>query len=347
MNTALIPAGLMKPIVNGLVGLPKPLLRLLVGEPARVDGRELDLQCQLIATQFAMPPEMLASVDAMRRNYEVGGAILGHDPDPSVALQPFTIEGPAGPVDCERHRPAALGDESAPALVYYHGGGHVTGSLHTHRRACAQLALEANVVVIAVDYRLAPEHKFPAGVEDALAAFDEIAARAEALGIDRDRIGVGGDSAGGNLSAAVAQERRAAEVAPHFQLLIVPWLDMSGYSASYASCADGFHLTREVMDWYTNHYLADREAQATDPRVSPLLGDVTGVCPAAVVVVGFDPLRDEGLAYAEKLEKAGVPTSVRCFENLIHPFMNFSGRVPAARAGFEEVARLVKDGLRA
>ena len=155
---------------------------------------------------------------------------------------------------------------------------------------------------------------------------------------------MGGESAGGNIAAVIAQQRRHANPAPCFQLLLVPWLDMSGYSRSYELFDSGFHLSKELMNWYTAHYLNGPE-DALNPLASPLLGEVDGVCPAAVLVAGFGPLRDEGRAYAEKLEAAGVPTTLRCFERLIHPFMNFAGQVPAAREAFSEIARILKAGL--
>ena len=344
MNLDFVPQAILKPFAQAVVGLPRPLLRLAAGKPAHVDGQELDLHCQVIARHFSIPSAKLASVEAMREDYERTGTVLGHPPTPPVALSRFSVKGPAGPVACELHRPAQVADENAPAILYFHGGGHVTGSLSTHRLACRQLAFESDAVVIAVDYRLAPDHKFPAGIEDSLAAYDEIAARAEELGIDPSRIAVGGESAGGNIAAVIAQQRRDASPAPCFQLLLVPWLNLSEYSRSYELFESGFHLSKQLMDWYTAHYLNGPE-DALSPLASPSLGDVVGVCPAAVFVAGFDPLRDEGLAYAAKLEAAGVPATARCFESLIHPFMNVAGRVPAARAAFEEVAQRLNAGL--
>ncbi len=344
MNVDFIPQGILKPFARAVVALPRPLLRLTVGKPVQVDGQELDLHCQVIARHFSIPSAKLESVEAMRDDYERTGTVLGHDPTPPVTLSVFSVEGPAGPVACELHRPAAVAEENAPALIYFHGGGHVTGSLSTHRLACRQLAFESEAVVIAVDYRLAPDDKFPAGIEDSLAAYDEITARAAELGIDPNRIAVGGESAGGNIAAVIAQQRRDASPAPCFQLLLVPWLNLSEYSRSYELFESGFHLSKEMMDWYTAHYLNGPE-DALNPLASPSLGDVEGVCPAAVLVAGFDPLRDEGLAYAKKLKAAGVPTTVRCFESLIHPFIHFAGHVPAARTAFEEVSRVLKTGL--
>jgi acetyl esterase len=242
------------------------------------------------------------------------------------------------------HRPAELRDTKAPALIYYHGGGHCIGSLNTHRLACRQLSVAARCVVIAVDYRLAPEHKFPTGINDCLAVFDGVVQRSEEFGVAPEKIAVGGDSAGANISAVVAQQRKEPEYSPCFQLLIVPWLDLSKQARSYELFEKGFQLDKYTMEWYTNHYLV-RPEDSLNPMASPALGEVEGVCPAAVIVAGFDPLRDEGLEYGNRLLAAGVDTTVRLHEGLIHPFMNFSGHVPVARSAFEDLARLLKDAL--
>ncbi|SLN68720.1 alpha/beta hydrolase [Ruegeria meonggei] len=292
---------------------------------------------------YTDPPDYVGPVQERRDDYEEKGHWLAYPLSPDVPITPHVFDGPAGPINCEIHRPKGM-DKNAPVLIYYHGGGHVIGSLVTHREACNRLALDIGCVVVAVDYRLAPEHKFPIGINDCLAAFDGVMEQADTLGFDRTRVAMAGDSAGGNISAAVAQQRKNAEHPLRYQVLIVPWLDMSKQTRSYELFAEGFLLEKVEMEWYTNHYLRSDE-DALDPMASPLLGDVEGVCPAALVIAGFDPLRDEGVAYGEKLKAAGVEADVRVIEDLVHPFMNFPGRVPAAGAGFQQVVDILRVNL--
>lgn len=293
---------------------------------------------------FSDPPGKLVSVEETRAGFDRQGDWLTHEPAPDVVRRTITVPGPAGPITCEQHRPRRLGTAAAPALLFFHGGGHVAGSLTSHRSVCRQLAADGECVVLAVDYRLAPEDPFPAGIDDSLSAYDAVVGDAAALGLDPDRIAVGGDSAGGNVAAVVAQQRRAADHPPRFQILWAPWLDLSKQSASYQAFATGFFLEKPKMDWYTDHYLPT-DAEALDPRASPLLGDVTDVCPAAILVAGFDPLRDEGLAYGRKLAEAGVSVVATTYEGLVHPFINFGGCVPAASAAFDDATALLRSHL--
>ena len=223
-----------------------------------------------------------------------------------------------------------------PLLVYFHGGGWVLGSHHTHDAVARALCAGGEVAVLNVDYRLAPEHVFPAAVDDAVAAFRWAHAHADALGIDPNRIAVGGDSAGGNLAAVVAQEcARVGGPQPAWQMLFVPVTDLTlPRSRSYELFSEGYFLTRANMDWYEANYLGggtlpdDVDAMRRDPRVSPLLADdlgqlaERGLAPAYVAVAGFDPLRDEGNAYARKLSDAGVATTLRVHTDAVHPFIN-------------------------
>src|SRR4051812_6049769 len=239
--------------------------------------------------------------------------------------------------------PPGIPDPS-PLLVYFHGGGYVCGDLDTHDSACRFLAAGAELRVLSVDYRLAPEHPFPAAVEDGLAALRFASDNAKSLGAGP--IAVGGDSAGGNLAAVVAQEARGEEHAPAVQLLIYPVTDWSRKAESYRLFREGFFLTEAEMDWYRAHYLPGDPGAARDPRASPLLADdLTGVAPACVVVAGFDPLRDEGIAYARRLEEAGVPTALRVYWGLVHGFVNATavGRSPAA--AMREVVETLRKGL--
>ena len=236
----------------------------------------------------------------------------------------------------------------APLVVYYHGGGHVIGDLDTHDQPCRLLSREIPALVLAIDYRLAPEHQFPAAVEDALAAFRWAAAEAVRLGADPSRIAVAGDSAGGNLAAVVCQLSLAGGgPTPAFQALVYPVTDYSAERPSYALFGEGFFLTREEMHWYRRNYFAAPEDRA-DPRASPIrAADLAGLPPAHVVTAGFDPLRDEGEEYARRLEEAGVPTTLRREPDLVHGFINAAGLGGRAREAAEGIAAAIGSGLTA
>jgi acetyl esterase len=207
-------------------------------------------------------------------------------------------------------------------LVYFHGGGWTIGDLDTHDTLCRTLANQAAGAVVAVDYRMGPEHRFPAAVDDALAATVWVGAHAADLGLDAQRLALGGDSAGGNLAAVVALALRDVGHAPQprLQLLIYPATDMRAVAPSHTSNGEGYLLTHETMVWFRNHYLAP--AQWTDWRASPLLAEnLAGLPPALVITAGHDPLRDEGRQYADALSAAGTPTQYICFERQIHGFI--------------------------
>eukprot|EP00667_Euglena_gracilis_P022220 EG_transcript_24629 len=254
----------LKWAARAVCSLPLPVIRFLVGQPIKVDGQVLDPLVQLMTRHFADPPGTLDSVEKTRQGFDTQGIWLSHPPEPTVQIEPWVVEGPAGPVRCEIHRPASLPRSNAPVLVFYHGGGHAAGSLDSHRDVCRQIAHEGQCAVVAVDYRLAPEHRFPIGINDCLAAFDAVVEHSSTLGFDPRRIGVGGDSAGGNVSAVVAQQRRHAPFPPRVQMLWVPWLDMSRQSRSYELFAEGYFLEKVKMEWYTDLYLRSPE-DALDP----------------------------------------------------------------------------------
>jgi acetyl esterase len=224
------------------------------------------------------------------------------------------------------HPQSAKLNHALPALVYLHGGGWTIGDLDTHDVLCRSLCLQAEVVVVSVDYRLGPEHPFPAAYEDTLAAFHWTVENANELGIDAGRIAIGGDSAGGNLSAAACLGLRGQVVQPAFQLLIYPATIMWQDTASYHANCTGYMLTKESIAYYTENYLRNRE-DAKDWRASPQLAEShAGLPPAFVMTAGFDPLRDEGLMYADALSKAGVSAQYICFERQIHGFITM-GRI--------------------
>ena len=270
-------------------------------------------------------------------------------PAPQIGdVRDLTADGPRGPIPLRVYRPAGMTDSRRlPALVFFHGGGWVIGDLETHDVACRQITAEAGVSVIAVDYRLAPEHKFPAAVDDAWAATRWIAAHAAELGINADRLAVGGDSAGGNLAAVVALLARDAG-APRIrlQILTYPVTDLASESRSYEELADGYMLTRDGMRWFRAHYLG-KEEDAADWRVSPLRApSLAGLPPALVITAGYDPLRDEGEAYARRLREAGVTVDAVCFGGMIHGFVPMGRLIDTAFRAVALIAGSLRYALR-
>jgi acetyl esterase len=233
-----------------------------------------------------------------------------------------------------------------PALVYLHGGGWVIGSLDSYDATCRELAEGAGCVVVSVDYRLAPEHRYPAAPQDCFAAVKWVAANAGSLGADARRLAVGGDSAGGNLSAVVAQMARdQGGPAIRFQLLIYPVTDADFTRRSYVDNAEGYLLTTASMHWFWDHYLPEREKRA-EPYACPLrAADLAGLPPAWVCTAEFDPLRDEGEAYAKRLQHAGVSTTLTRFDGLIHGFISMGLVAPRAQAAIDEAVAALRKGL--
>ena len=248
-----------------------------------------------------------------------------------------TVAGPDGPVPVRTYRPTTDGPH--PTIAFFHGGGFVIGDLDTHDDHARLLCALVDAVVVSVDYRLAPETPFPGGYEDCLAAFRRVVETVADLGGDASRIAVAGDSAGGNLAAAVALAARDAGLPLAAQLLLYPAVDFGGDEAhpSRAENADGYFLTAEDMRWFSGHYLAE-VAAAQDPRASVLRApDLSGVAPAVVATAEFDPLRDEGEAYAAALEAAGVPVVRRRYDGLIHGFFGMGPVSPACAAAVDEL----------
>jgi acetyl esterase len=243
----------------------------------------------------------------------------------------------AGEVPLRLYRPAGTqGTDVLPVLVYFHGGGWTIGDLDTHDVLCRQLAQASGAAVVSVDYRLGPEQRFPAAVDDCVAATRWVREQARDLALDASRLAVGGDSAGGNLAAVVCLVlREAGEPLPAFQLLIYPATDMRAVAPSHTSNGQGYLLTRDSIAYYRGHYLAEA-AQWTDWRASPLLAsDHRGLPPALVLTAGFDPLRDEGLQYANALSAAGVPAQYVCFERQIHGFITMGRLLEEANTAVE------------
>jgi acetyl esterase len=337
-------------IARTLLRLPLPVQRLLVGSPTRIEGLELHPTSQLLLLLERLSGEQSNAAEnpspeeARELTRRQARSVSGR-PIAVARVEAVEIPGPAGPIGGRLYIPHAAPDAGG-LLVYYHGGGHVKGDLDTHDTTCRFLASEASVGVLSVDYRLAPEHPFPAAADDAVAALRFAFEHAEAMGFDPRRIAVGGDSAGGNLAAVATLAAKAGEApVPAFQLLIYPVCDFSEKRPSYKTFSEGFYLTEADMDWFRGHYLPDEDA-ARDWRASPLLApDFSDLPPAFVLTSGFDPLRDEAEEYAEKLRAAGVTVSLRRHEGLLHSFANQVAVNRAARDAMLEAAGALRLGL--
>ena len=258
-----------------------------------------------------------------------------------------TIPGPGGDLPVRLYRPlAAPGDDKLPGLVYAHGGGWVFGNLDSHDTLCAQLAIEAGIAVFAVDYRLAPEARFPGAFDDVVAALQWVAANGTAVGIDPGRLAIGGDSAGGNLAAAAsiwARDHGGPKL--RLQLLAYPVTDAVARAESYRRYEDGYGLNAATMEWFFDHYTPDK-AHRGDWRVSPLRArSLAGLPPALVITAGYDPLRDEGRAYAFRLQQEGTQADLMEFGGMLHGFLSSPMLLHGARRGTTLAAAALREAL--
>jgi len=250
---------------------------------------------------------------------------------PVGAVEDIVVPGPATALPVRVYTPPGAASGALAALVYFHGGGLVAGSLDSHDGICRSLCRASTCRVLAVDYRLAPEHRFPAAIADSIAATTFIAGHASELGVDPSRLGVCGDSAGATLAALVAQHLAAhGEIALALQVLLCPIMDLAAQTASRREFATGYLLDESTLEHDLKHYL-DADTRAADPRVSPLrAGSVAGLAPACLHTAEFDPLRDEGRLYAERLQQAGVATRYTCHPGMIHLFYGMEKLIPSA-----------------
>jgi len=295
----------------------------------------------MMDAQGAPPLESQDPIEARNTRMEPM-KMLGGEPIALERVEDLSIPGPGGAVPVRVYASGHGGIR--PALVYFHGGGFVFGNLDTHDAVCRALAMESDAVVISVDYRLSPEHKFPAAVEDSHAVTVWVAANAERLGIDARRIAVGGDSAGANLATVVAMRcRDAGGPALASQVLLYPVTNFSSFETdSHRELAEGYFLTRAAMDWFTGHYLASADL-TRHPEVSPLLAaDLSGLPPALIITAEFDPLRDEGEAYAKRLQQAGVPVTITRYPGMIHGFVSMRGVLAGGRRAIQEAAKFTQ-----
>jgi acetyl esterase len=295
-----------------------------------------------------------AFLDAKRPPYENGtpaqaremylAARFASNPEPPelASAKDISISAPHGAIPARVYTPKKLRqkDGLAPCLVFLHGGGFVIGNLDSHDVVCRKLAHEGEMIVISVDYRLAPEHRFPAAPEDAVTATKWVAANAKQLGIDASRIIVGGDSAGGNLAAVTALALRDSGVKLAGQLLIYPCTDFRMNHPSHSEPETSILLTHSVIKWFIDHYMGD--ADRNDWRASPARAKLEGLPPAYVLVAGADPLRDEGNEYAEKLKAAGVPVTYRYFPGQFHGFFTMGKLLNQANIAASEISTWLK-----
>jgi len=295
------------------------------------------------SVRSAGPAPGSVGVEEARRLYRESRLAVAPPPVAVGEVRDFSIASPGLAIGARYYRPLGTKREEAlPAVVYFHGGGWTCGDLDTHDSVCRGIAAHGFCAVVAVDYRMGPEHKFPAAVEDALTSLEWVAAHASSLGVDPARLVVAGESAGGNLAAVAALALRDSALRLAMQVLVYPVTDQAADTDSLRTFAQGYLLTRELLRWYQGNYLRD-ERDRVDWRASPLRAqDHSRLPPAYIVTAGFDPLRDEGKAYAERLVQAGVDVTHECFEGQIHGFLPMAGVIAAAHHAHYRIGQLLR-----
>ena len=284
--------------------------------------------------------------EQMREGFRRLALMVDYRQAPIGKIVDGQLPGPGGPLRTRSYYPQHFPAGRLPGLIYFHGGGGIFGSIDTHEGICRMLANESGCVVIAVGYRQAPEHKFPAAVEDAYAATEWVVEHAGELGLDPQRIAIGGDSAGGNLAAVVCQRARQCN-GPRLalQVLLCPVLDLNADTMSWRAFEKGYFLNRAMIGWMLDHYCTP-DVDRNDPRLSPLrAADLSGLPQAHIHTAEFDPLRDEGEAYAKRLERAGVAVTYTCHHGMIHHFFGMAGVIPYARSAMKMAGAAIKQAL--
>jgi len=342
LRTALgtVQGSALKPVT----ALPQAVRHRLAGAPIQIDGNVLDPDLQLLLRlENLLPSTMKSSVAPARTNLVTMSKLVAGHPRELHRVTELTVRGGDGQLGARLYVPRNAG---RGLLVFFHGGGWVVGDLDSHDAYCRDVAEEAGIRVLAVDYRLAPEAEAPVAAEDAIAAFSWAVEHAEDLGADPALVAVGGDSAGGNLSAVVAQQCVLRGLpAPALQLLLYPGVDLVGRRPSRDLFGEGFFLTEHDINWYRDHYTPD-PAVRPDPMVSPIFAeDLSGLAPAHIVTAGFDPLRDEGNEYAALLAAAGVPVTHVCEPGMVHGFANILAIGGETRAAQLRITTRLREAL--
>lgn len=333
-------------VVRGVFALPRSIRRLLAGPPLRIDGQEMALDAQLVIRLKNLSGSDVfdGDVEEARARYDELPNLIGYRSPVPIAAREISIQTGHGAIAATLYAPDHVPEPSG-LLVYFHGGGFSVGSRRSHAPVARYLAGHAGVRVLSIEYRRAPEHPFPAAADDALAAFEFAHGHAAELGVDRGHVAVGGDSAGGNLAAVTAQQAvRRGTAVPVFQLLIYPATDLSTRRPARDLFAQGSTFTDRNIEWVMANYLP-AGADPKDPRLSPQHGDVTGLPPAYIATAGFDPVRDDGEAYADKLRAAGIPVALSRQADLPHGYLNFVGLGGRFAEAAAEAAGALRLGL--
>lgn len=320
-------------LARRVLAVPESVRRRVLPPPREHDGRRLDRQVQLMLTLASKLDGRSTSeltVEEAREGSERRAGLLAPKVRSRVDTETITLAGRPARI----YRPAR--SDSPPTTLYWlHGGGHTIGSLDSYDGVCRRMAADTPCVVVSLDYRLGPEHRFPAAADDATAGFRELVSRASELGLDPSRIVAGGDSAGGNLACVVGLDTREESAKPMALFCIYPVVDYAMTFPSVETFGTGLFLQKEDIAWFRDQYIGEQSAQ--QPRVSPWYAEsVEGLPPSVVMVAGFDPLYDEGIAWAKRLEEAGVPVELEEAPSLIHGFWNMSGGIRAADRAFED-----------
>jgi acetyl esterase len=323
-------------------------LRFLEGHRISRGGRTMDPKAQIVGefVKSIRVPGYFPPLPELRQQLRTMVSLMDEPAPPLARIEDIRIPGPAGNLPARVYDAGGERGTARSAVLYFHGGGWVQGDLETHHGLCTRLAQRSGALVIALDYRLAPEHSFPAAVDDCLDSYRWLHARARELGVDPARIAVAGDSAGGNLAAVVSQQAAlAGEPLPACQVLIYPAVDFALDTPSHQDLADAHVIPRDRIEWYATQYFpagADRR----DPRAAPLrAADLSVQPPTLVITAGFDPLRDEGHAYAERLRAAKVDVVDHEYPGQIHAFVSLTKAIPQGLAATHEIADYLRERL--
>ncbi|PJZ27897.1 alpha/beta hydrolase [Leptospira kmetyi] len=329
-----------------ILTLPENLLRRISGGTVSKRGRILDAKLQMSLYLARTKPriESLSPKEA-RIMFKNSMFLFDLEPEKLHKVENFSIPASDGRIDLRLYRPFES-DEFLPAIVYFHGGGFVIGDIETHDRPLRYLSKQSGAIIVSVDYRLGPEHKFPTAVEDAFVAYQYVIQNSKTLGILPKKIAVAGDSAGGNLAANVCILAKKKKVSsPLFQLLIYPYLDLFRMSESRNEFGRGYALTNKLLGYFNLHYL-NSPIEGKNVSASPILHKKASDFPKTYLqLAGFDPLQDEAMEFIDFLKKAKIPVVFNLHESLVHGYFNFAGVIPEAKKALNEIVSFIKDGF--